>query len=271
MRIIFVIVLLLLPCSTHPKKAAHSSLQKQLNALTPKQLERIGNKIWDNESNKSIDKLTWWIKGESCASLGIGHFIWYPKNGSDGFTQTFPALLEYLVSHGVALPTWLTCNTACPWSTHADFFAAFASKQMQELRTLLSTTIDLQTKFMIHNACTCFDTMLAQAPRDKKATIKKQLECIAQDNNGLYALVDYQHCKGIGVNKNERYNDKGWGLLQVLEEMQNTQNNKSATQEFAECAKKILTERTENAPQEKNEQRFLLGWKKRINTYTQPL
>ena len=42
------------------------------------QLERIGKRIWSNECNGTVDGLTSWNTGENFASLGIGHFIWYP-------------------------------------------------------------------------------------------------------------------------------------------------------------------------------------------------
>jgi hypothetical protein len=38
--------------------------------------------------------------------------------------------------------------------------------------------------------------------------------------------------------------------------------------EFARCAKKVLTQRVENAPKDKNETKWLKGWFKRIDTYT---
>jgi len=38
----------------------------------------IGRKIWQNECAGTVEGLTSWNKGEDFASLGIGHFIWYP-------------------------------------------------------------------------------------------------------------------------------------------------------------------------------------------------
>src|SRR5258706_488493 len=40
---------------------------------------RIGKRVWQNECNGTISGLTAWNEGEDFASLGIGHFIWYPK------------------------------------------------------------------------------------------------------------------------------------------------------------------------------------------------
>ena len=43
------------------------------------ELDRIGKRIWQNECGGTADGLTSWNAGENFASLGIGHFIWYPK------------------------------------------------------------------------------------------------------------------------------------------------------------------------------------------------
>jgi hypothetical protein len=40
--------------------------------------------------------------------------------------------------------------------------------------------------------------------------------------------------------------------------------------EFARCAKKVLQQRVDNSPKENNEKRWLKGWFKRIDTYTNP-
>ena len=52
--------------------------------------EVIGKKIWLNESAGKVEGLTAWNQGENHASLGIGHFIWYPKNHEGPFQESFP-------------------------------------------------------------------------------------------------------------------------------------------------------------------------------------
>ena len=75
--------------------------------------------------------------------------------------------------------------------------------------------------------------------------------------------------KGEGALTTEMYKGQGWGLLQVLERMKGTENGIQAVQEFVKAAGEILTERVNNSPPEKNEQRWLPGWKNRLNTYIQ--
>ena len=89
---------------------------------------------------------------------------------------------------------------------------------------------------------------------------------LADSAQGCYALIDYVNFKGEGVLLTERYQGRGWGLLQVLEGM-STASDRSPTAEFAESAARILRERAENAPPERNEQRWLSGWLNRVASY----
>jgi hypothetical protein len=84
---------------------------------------------------------------------------------------------------------------------------------------------------------------------------------------GMYALIDYVNFKGEGVLKTERYAGQSWGLLQVLEEMHGIESGPEALQEFCKAARAVLARRVMNAPKERNEQKWLPGWEKRINTY----
>ena len=95
--------------------------------------------------------------------------------------------------------------------------------------------------------------------------ITKMFDTVANEEGGYYLLIDYVNFKGEGVKKTERYDGQGWGLLQVLECMNDTTNPKA---EFARCAKKVLTKRVENSPKVRNEEKWLKGWFKRIDTYT---
>src|ERR1700728_3197824 len=58
--------------------------------------EQVGQRIWMNECRGSLAGLTSWNEGEEFASLGIGHFIWYPTNKTGKFKAKFPELLGFL-------------------------------------------------------------------------------------------------------------------------------------------------------------------------------
>src|SRR5438270_10649839 len=68
---------------------------------------RIGKRIWQNECNGTISGLTAWNEGEDFASLGIGHFIWYPRGPRGPFDESFPKLVSFISSRGAKLPTLL--------------------------------------------------------------------------------------------------------------------------------------------------------------------
>src|SRR5213596_1725997 len=69
---------------------------------------RIGKRIWQNECNGTIAGLTSWNEGENFASLGIGHFIWYPKDVRGPFEESFPKLIRFISSRGAKLPKLLS-------------------------------------------------------------------------------------------------------------------------------------------------------------------
>lgn len=61
---------------------------------------------------------------------------------------------------------------------------------------------------------------------------------------GLYALMDYVHFKGEGVLSTETINGAGWGLRQVLEQMNPKNiNQERAIQTFVKVAKRIYPDR----------------------------
>ena len=232
---------------------------------------KIGNLIWRNESGNSVEKLTWWNEGEEFASLGIGHCVWYPEDEKQNFVQVFPELLNFLHSKGIILPAWLRTSgkiALCPWQTREQFFAEFRSEKMLELRTILSQTVELQMQFIIMRTQAKLNYLIAQAKPKDRSRLQSLIKQLQQNPNGLYALIDYMNFKGDGTNQNERYNGSGWGLLQVLQSMNYTNNNNLIVAQFAEHAKKLLTQRVKNSPKARNEQKFLAGWINRVNTYT---
>src|SRR3954451_8760117 len=104
--------------------------------LSPAQAKQIGKKIWQNECNGTVSGLTSWNSGENFASLGIGHFIWYPAGEKGPFEESFPHLVEFVAAHGAKLPTVLLNNKSgpCPWSSRAEFLRAQDTPEMKQLR-----------------------------------------------------------------------------------------------------------------------------------------
>ena len=227
--------------------------------------QRIGKRIWQNECGGTISGLTSWNAGENFASLGIGHFIWYPKDQRGPFDESFPKLVGFVSARGAKLPQFLLSghDASCPWGSRAEFQQAIGSPKMKQLRQFLVDTIDLQAQFLITRLQEALPTMLAQT--SDRENLQRQFERLTSTPQGCYAAVDYVNFKGEGTLVTERYRGQGWGLLQVLENMHNSQ---STLDEFAASAKTILRRRVANSPPERGEARWLSGWLARIEGYT---
>jgi hypothetical protein len=239
-------------------------------SLTHSEALAIGKKIWQNECNGTIAGLTSWNEGENFASLGIGHFIWYPKGQRGPFEESFPKLVSFIAKRGAKLPGLLlgAGENPCPWNSRAEFLRAQQTPELRQLRRFLADTVDIQTEFLISRLQNALPKMLAEAAPAQRANVQQQFERLASTPQGCYALVDYVNFKGEGVLHTERYQGQGWGLLQVLENMHDTSPGAAAVDEFAHSAKTILTRRVQNAPAERRESRWLSGWLQRVNSYT---
>jgi len=230
---------------------------------------RIAKKIWQNECNGTIAGLTSWNEGENFASLGIGHFIWYPRGQRGPFEESFPKLVSFIASHGAKLPTLLSPigEQPCPWNSRAEFLRAQQTPEMKQLRQFLADTVDLQAEFLVARLKNALPKMIEEAAPADRANVQRQFERMGSIPQGWYALVDYVNFKGEGVLHTERYQGQGWGLLQVLEAMHGTSDT-GAVDEFSRAAKRMLIRRVHNAPAERHESRWLAGWIRRVNSYS---
>lgn len=272
--------LLLLALGPAPRPALASPLQVApldalpglLERLGPQVSEAIGRRIWRNEAALRVDWLVHWLPGEAHASLGIGHFIWYPEGRRGPYQESFPRLLAFLEAHHVRLPLWLTPTTPNPWPDRAAFVAAAADDpRIAGLRQLLVATVPSQLAFMAHRLAAGVPALLATVPPDRRNQLQEQVERVlmADDGSlspgGVYALIDYVNFKGEGTDPEENYRGQGWGLLQVLLTMQGLPGDGRAA--FAEAAARVLEQRVALAPEGSHEERWLAGWRKRVRSY----
>jgi hypothetical protein len=235
--------------------------------LTPAETRRIGNRIWQNECGGTVAGLTSWNTGENFASLGIGHFIWYPKGVRGPFDESFPKFVDFATARGTKAPAFAAAKEGCPWKTRAEFDGASQTPPMKELRAFLAGTIDLQAEFLVKRLQQALPKMLAESGATDGAQVQQRFDRVASTAMGCYALVDYVNFKGEGVLATERYAGQGWGLLQVLQGMNQETSGRAAVKSFAESAKAVLKNRVRNSPPERNEARWLPGWLKRVDTY----
>ncbi len=203
--------------------------------LTSAEAERIGRQIWLNETGGNPAYLIAWNQGEAFVSLGIGHFIWYPAGQRGPFQESFPELVQFLQNQRVPLPGWLSPMTPCLWATREDFLQAQNSREMQDLRILLTQTTAQQVQFMIQRLEHSLPMILASlAAETERYHVYQQFYRVAETLQGIYALADYVNFKGEGVSAAERYQGQGWGLLQVLQSMPGM--TPDTIREFADAA-----------------------------------
>ena len=241
----------------------------QAITISPNEALKVGKKVWQNECGGTIAGLTSWNQGEDFASLGIGHFIWYPKGRRGPFEESFPELVKFISTRGAKLPTLLlgVGGQACPWNSRAEFLKAQNSSEMNQLRRFLVDTIDLQAEFLVGRLGAALPKMLAEAAPADRTNVQQQFDRLTKTSQGCYALIDYVNFKGEGVLQTERYQGQGWGLLQVLETMHGNSDS-AAADEFSRAAKIVLTRRVQNAPPDRHESRWLTGWLRRVNSYS---
>ncbi|MCC2665909.1 MAG: hypothetical protein K0S35_3831 [Geminicoccaceae bacterium] len=253
--------------AAEPAKALVDEL-RAFARMADAEVERVGRRIWLNEAGGRRELLVQWLQGESHLSLGIGHVIWYPEGPRDGFHESFPDLVAFLRQRRVALPAWLTPLGACPWRTRAEFLAASSDPRLIELRDLLAATVADQAAYLIDRLARALPALLAAAPHEAaRARLTDRIGRVlhAADGSialaGVYALVDYVNFKGEGTRPAERYQGDGW------EAMADGMADPRAA--FAEAAAAVLTRRVALAPPERNEARWLEGWRRRVASYAE--
>lgn len=236
-------------------------------ALSHSEAEQIGEKIYANECAGKRANLTAWNQGEAFPSLGIGHFIWYPAGTTGPFKESFPELTRFMQTEGTKIPAWLTkaIDSGAPWHSRDQFLSAQDSLEMEELRSFLERSKPIQVRFIVARLNRALPKMLAATPDTEHDRIKAHFHRVAKAPMGYYALIDYVNFKGEGTKASERYQGKGWGLLQVLQDMKG--NDEDALHAFASAADRVLTRRVALSPPERGEERWLAGWRKRLSTY----
>lgn len=249
--------------------ASPKTSPKKKIRITAADLEWFGQTIFQKECAGEISRLCTWNKGEEFPSFGIGHFIWYPKGFDGPFEESFPQYIAFVKKRGVSVPGWIAkmAESGCPWKSRQEFYEAEYSPEMKSMRSFLIRTMSWQSLFIVNRFKHALPKMLHAASPEKKQHVRRQFYRVADSSRKLYALIDYVNFKGEGVRPTERYNNQGWGLLQVLEEMEGAARGQAALEEFSRAAEAVLVRRVNNAPSGRNEHRWLNGWKNRVSFY----
>ncbi len=231
----------------------------------------LGMRVWKNEARGRLDEIIWWNKNENFASMGIGHFLWFPKEHEKGYVGSFSTFISFLQEKEVPVPEWLSKkNAPCPWDSKESFDKATNSTKMKELRTLLNNTIPLQALYIADRLQNALPQILNTIDSPKKDHVQRMFECLSHTPQGIYALTDYINFKGEGISDMLNHRSGGWGLKHVLQGMPADTDTERAVWEFVRSAKKRLLERVLENPQKRSERTWLLGWKNRLDTYLVP-
>lgn len=249
------LVLSLASCAT-TQTPRNAHIRPQIN------MTELGQRIWKNECAGSVQGLVSWNAGEAFPSLGIGHFIWYPAGVQEAFDESFPTFVRYARSRGVQVPAYF--DGPAPWADKAAFMAD-RSGRADTMRRWLAGNVEIQTAFIIMRSRLALQRMMQQSYNPQ--AVRTRYAALAATTQGMYCLVDYVNFKGEGTKSTERYRGEGWGLLQVLEEMNGYPTGRAATAEFSRAAAAVLTRRVQNSPAARGEKRWLAGWLNRCKTY----
>jgi len=229
--------------------------------LSQELINKISSKICENETGKIKSNSLYWSKNEKFLSLGIAHFIWYPKDyGKKIYTESFADFLKFLKKEKIVIPTWLEEENYCPWSSREEFYSDLEGSKKDDLYFLLNSNYELQTKFLVKRLQKAVNKIVKLSRNEHK--IKTNFYSLSRSGNGIYAMLDYVNFKGEGLSENEKYNEFGWGLKQVLENMDS--KFRDPAKNFAISAQKVLQKRVKHRP---NEELWLAGWFKRLRTY----
>lgn len=242
-------------------QASMMAMALQAVPLSQDAMLKIGVKIWHNESGGRDESLLSWNHGEAFASLGLGHFLWYPKQSSPVHGQSFVDLIGFLSDQGVLLPRWLRPDVIkyCPWSDREAFYRDHGPKK-RALMTLMRETIPLQIQFILNRFEKALPGLIKTIDHAQRPLVQARLEGLLQTEKGVYILVDYLNFKGEGLSQNP----DGWGLLQVLQQMAHAPSNLQDIEAFVWAADVLLAHRAEENPTEK---KWLPGWRKRLYSY----
>jgi len=248
-----------------------SELHAQSHKFAEPADQWIADRIFANECASKIECLTSWNPGEDFPSFGLGHFIWYRTGQQEIYQETFPDLLDFYHEQGIQTPNWITelSEADSPWLNREQFYAEFNEFRLLELREFLHRTMPAQARFITRRQELALARILEQAPESQREDLALLYRRIAEADypRGRYALIDYINFKGEGIAVSERYQGQGWGLLQVLQTMLTRPTEPSVLAAFSDAAAELLQTRVANAPAERNEQRWLAGWLKRVETY----
>ena len=180
MSLVLLVVSILVFGLLHRDKAAQqfkdvSATVFNLPSLSDASYDWIGSRIYQNEANGEADKLTHWNEGEDFPSLGIGHFIWFPRGIDAPFDEQFPGMVSFVRQNtpdNLQMPDWLQELEPfdAPWISKKQFDQVRSSPEMSALRTWLVETQQYQARYIVSALNNAGKTWNCQSNRNRILT-----------------------------------------------------------------------------------------------------
>ncbi len=265
--------------------------------LSDAELLQVAEKVAKNEFEGDPNNIVMWNDGENFPSLGIGHYLWFPRDPKTNkkietpFEESFPQMIKFMAENGYPtskFPRILQYNPLTkkiadnsPWDSQALFKAAAKRGELDELRRFLHDPAvrRLQVKFQMSRLKRAADRMQLSLPPQEAIAVGAFTKNLLNSSRGTFAAIDYVNFKGDGENKNERYRGQGWGLQQVImaaaQDMSPPKKSETpeemALRKFKEHSLILLEKRVSHAPSEdqsvKERHWFEGAWSNRVNSY----
>lgn len=231
----------------------------------------MAQRVFKNECSVEKNCLLEWNAGEDFLSLGLEHFIWFPSSTTSIFKDSFRSYLLYARKKGEKLPATLDKSPlpGCPWVNRDQFLTAKESQQYKDVLEFMIKTKNCQADYLIETTQRSLKKIIHATPQIQRQQISTYIAQLTSNAQGLYAVIDYLNFKGSGIGSAERYQGEGWGLLQVLQGMHES-NSQNIIIEFVGSAERVLRHRVFNAPSNRHEDKWLQGWISRVDTYLTP-
>ena len=275
-------------------------------SLTDKDKAKLITFVADKEFSGDWSQCVDWNKGEAFPSLGLGHYLWFPKGSQSPFEESFPKFIDYVVKNtrGVRFPAILGMDSKgriqpAPWSNRDEFLRTRHSQKTQELVTFLSEPkmrliqleYQMQRLKSIAGNMAAFQGFPGDAPQLSTASQRSALlQELFRFPNGIALLIHYPTFKGDGMKASERYtyNGKknGWGLFQVIDRAASFPDSHSKVKAYRQlyvaktpsiakvrvAAEEILTERanrdyTTISVGSSTRQAYIKSWNRALSVY----
>lgn len=293
-----------------PTKASQDfaeAVSRQLRDLnfTDQDYAKIVAYVAGNEFQNNPEGAIDWNDGEAFASLGIGHFIWYPKDVEQRFTESFPKMARFLLQnwpdesslndearshYRYARNFFYTRDEVrfCPWNTKTEFLK-WKRENPHGWSSLIfflnhAPVKRIQVDYLNADFQMSLVALIDDLQGEENLRAMEALEGITlaqvidierhtilnllQSKAGATALMDYTNFKGDGIDTRMRYQSVGWGLQQVLFWAQSSEQSAlSNLQAFSRAALRTLLRRSELASNPIERDQWIHGWANRVLGY----